>query len=103
MTPTEKEIDVFAVYGKESNGCKRHEKDMMLSYTFKGEKELVRVLPSKKEILDKFKNLGIDKKVLAEIIEASQTYQQKEQEYAPKDIIDLFMTNKQGDFFLLKK
>lgn len=37
MTPTEKEIDYFAVGGKESNGCKRHEKDLMLTYKSKND------------------------------------------------------------------
>lgn len=32
MTPTEKEIEYFAIAGKESSGCKRHEKDIMLTY-----------------------------------------------------------------------
>ena len=65
MTPTEKEVDFFSVYSKECNGCKRHGKDMMLSYTIKEDKTLLRTLTPKMEVYEKFKNLGIDKKVFA--------------------------------------
>lgn len=37
MTPTEKEIEYFAVAGKESNGCKRHGKDLRLTYKSKND------------------------------------------------------------------
>ncbi len=35
MTPTEKEIDFFSVGNKSCEGCKRHKKDLMLTYKSK--------------------------------------------------------------------
>lgn len=97
MTPTEKEVDFFSVYGKECNGCKRHSKDMMLSYNIKEDKTLLRTLTPKMEVYEKFKNLGIDKKVLLNIIESSQEYKTKEAEFNPSEIQCLFMSDKQAE------
>lgn len=97
MDSSEKEIESLHVGGKGCNGCKRHDMDVMIGYSYVNEKKRLRVLPSAKEVEAQFKDLGIDKKVLAKIIETAQTYKIKEDEYEAKDFLYLFMTNKQAE------
>ncbi|TXI88443.1 MAG: hypothetical protein E6Q36_05635 [Chryseobacterium sp.] len=96
MTPTEKEIEHFVTSNKECIGCKRHGKDVMLSYKPKNKGTITQLSPAN-EVFDKFKHLGIDKGVLMSIIEESQKTHTKEVPNGGYDIIDLFMTNKQAE------
>jgi uncharacterized protein (UPF0335 family) len=97
MDSTEKELESLHVGSKDCLGCQRHNKDIMIGYSYTNEKKHLRVLPSVKEVEAQFKDLGIDKKVLAKIIEAAQTYKTKEEEYEAKEFLYLFMTNKQAE------
>lgn len=96
MEPTEKEIDYFRVGDKECIGCKRHKKDIMLTYAAKDRKITLRSLPKADDVFEQFKNLGIDKKVLMNIINTAQTYKQGS-ESVHTEFIDLFMSNKQAE------
>lgn len=50
MTPTEKEIEYFAIAGKGCNGCKRHGKDVMLTYkTTNNPDEIIDLFMSNKQ------------------------------------------------------
>lgn len=96
MEPTEKEIDYFRVGDKECNGCKRHKADVMITYAAKGRNITIQSLPKASEVFEQFKHLGIDKKVLMSIINASQTYK-KGSETVHTEFIDLFMKKKQAE------
>lgn len=99
MESTEKEIDYFRLGNKECNGCKRHKKDVMLTYVAKDKKVTIKSLPKPKDVFEQFKHLGIDKKVLMNVITAAQNYQEGV-ETVHTEFIDLFMDNKQAESLL---